>query len=369
MAKPKGYYSKGKVKSKDAVDRAKARQSITTLRGIAGLVGGAVVEGIGGPVGKGAKVARVAAKTSSRVARAIAKEAAGPKAKAPFGTIRKVSKPNSGRGLSKSEKAADALSKSKKNPITVSRTNPKKKQVVSKQQKDFERRMEIRKSIAMSKNASKRPALPKGKVNVTIGRGAMNKRTMSEILDPLKGKKVKTGKYQDGKPIYMDAQEYILAQAKTKLAGKNPKNSGSARSRAQDKARADAAEARAIKEARREEIVSRARDLRDTSAAKANPRRYSSPAQEIGNRIQTEGLVAQGEKRIQQEMARRAVEQAKIARTPKRQKEVEATLMRERNRERILAETRKKSTIKRGTTKDTIVRGKKVIPNRARRDK
>lgn len=91
MAKPKGYYSKGKVKSKDAVDRAKARQSITTLRGIAGLVGSAVVEGIGGPVGKGAKVARVAAKTSSRVARAMAKEAAGPKAKAPFPTYRKPS--------------------------------------------------------------------------------------------------------------------------------------------------------------------------------------------------------------------------------------------------------------------------------------
>lgn len=91
MAKPKGYYSKGKVKSKDAVDRAKARQSITTLRGIAGLVGGAVVEGIGGPVGKGAKVARVAAKTSSRVARAMAKEAAGPRAKAPFPTYRKPS--------------------------------------------------------------------------------------------------------------------------------------------------------------------------------------------------------------------------------------------------------------------------------------
>jgi hypothetical protein len=309
-------------------------------------------------------------KTSAKVARAIANEAAGPKAKAPFGTARAASKPNSGRGLSRSEKEADALSKSNKNPVTVSRTNPKKKQVISKQQKDFERRMEIRKSIAMSKKPSKRPSLPKGKVDVAIGRGALNKRTMSQILDPLKGKKVKTGKYQDGKPIYMDAQQYVIEQAKTKLAGRNPKNSGSARSRAQDKARADAAEARATKEARREEIVSRARDLRDTSAAKANPRRYSSPAQETGNRIQTEGLVAQGEKRIQQELTRRAAEQAKIARTPKRQKEVEATLRREKNRERILAETRKKSTIKRMKPKTkTVIKGNKVIPNRARRDK
>jgi hypothetical protein len=309
-------------------------------------------------------------------ARKIANDAAGVKAKAPFGRARQASKPNSGRGLSKSEKEADVLSKSNKNPVTVSRTKPKKKEIVSKQQKDFERRMEIRKSIAMSKKEGKRPALPKGKVDVKIGRGAAGKKTMSQILDPLKGKKVllgtekvlgADGKFKD-KKIYMDAQEYIIIKAQTKLAGKNPKNSVAPRTRAQEKARADEAEAKATKEARREEVIQRLRDIRDTEAAKANPRRYSSPSQETGNRIQTEGLVAQGEKRIQQELTRRAAEQAKIAKTPKRQKEVEATLRREKNREQILSETRKKSTIVRGKQK-TVIRGAKVVPNRARRDK
>ena len=43
-----------------------------------GIIGASVLEGIGGPKAKGAKIV---AKTSARVARAIAKEAAGPKAK------------------------------------------------------------------------------------------------------------------------------------------------------------------------------------------------------------------------------------------------------------------------------------------------
>lgn len=281
-------------------------------------------------------------KTSNKLAAAIAREAAGPKAKAPFGTVRSAAKPNSGRGLSKSEKARDAYYKSKQNPVKITQEKPKPKTIKSKAQKEFERRKAIRDAI--SGKPGRRPALPKHKTNVTI---AGPKKTMSQILDPIKGKKVKTGSYQDGKPIYMDAQEYVIAQARTKLAGKNPKNSGSKLSRAKEKARADAAEARATKAARREEIVSRARSMRDTSAAKANPRRYSSPDQEYGNVRQTEGLVAQGEKRIQQELARRAQEQEKIARTAKRKKEVEATLQRQKNRERILAEARKKSTITR----------------------
>lgn len=86
--KPKGYYSKGKVKSKDAVAKANARKSLTSLKGIAGIVGLSVLEGVGGPK---ARAVGAAAKTSAKVARAIAKEAAGPKAKAPFGVYRKPS--------------------------------------------------------------------------------------------------------------------------------------------------------------------------------------------------------------------------------------------------------------------------------------
>lgn len=83
--KPAGYYSKGKVNSQKAVAKANARKSLTSLKGIAGIVGGAVIEGIGGPKAKGAKIV---GKTSAKLARAIAREAAGDKAKGM--TVRKV---------------------------------------------------------------------------------------------------------------------------------------------------------------------------------------------------------------------------------------------------------------------------------------
>ena len=84
--RPKGYLTKGKTKTPDAFRKATARKELTTLKGIAGLVGRSVVEGIGGPK---AKAAKAVAKTSAKVARAIANEAAGKKAKAPFGIYRK----------------------------------------------------------------------------------------------------------------------------------------------------------------------------------------------------------------------------------------------------------------------------------------
>lgn len=55
---------------------------------VPGIVGASIIEGIGGPK---AKVAGRVVKTSAKVARAMAKEAAGPRAKAPFGTYRKPS--------------------------------------------------------------------------------------------------------------------------------------------------------------------------------------------------------------------------------------------------------------------------------------
>lgn len=86
--RPKGYLTKGKTKSVDAARKSAARKELTSLKGIAGLVGRSVVEGIGGPK---AKAAKAAAKTSAKVARALANEAAGKKAKAPFGIYRKPS--------------------------------------------------------------------------------------------------------------------------------------------------------------------------------------------------------------------------------------------------------------------------------------
>lgn len=76
--RPKGYLTKGKTKSPDAARKASARRELTSLKGIAGIVGRSVVEGIGGPK---ARAAKAAAKTSAKLARAIAVEAAGPRSK------------------------------------------------------------------------------------------------------------------------------------------------------------------------------------------------------------------------------------------------------------------------------------------------
>ena len=78
------------------IKKAEARKQLGTIKGIAGIVGGAVLEGIGGPKARGAKtVAKIVAKDSPKVIRAIAREAAGKSAKAPHGIYRKpsVSKP------------------------------------------------------------------------------------------------------------------------------------------------------------------------------------------------------------------------------------------------------------------------------------
>lgn len=300
-------------------------------------------------------------KVSDKVAGAMAKEAAGPKATAPFGRVRTVAKPNSGRGLSKSEKARDTYYKSNQNPVTRTQGKPKPKRVISKAEKEFIRRQEIRRAI------SGKPGKRAPEVAEKQGKPV---RDIKDVLAPLKGKKVVVEKKQaleGGKivdrNVTMDAQEYVLTRANFRSAARNPENSVAAMTRAQQKSRADAIEARAIREARREEIIQRLREIKDAEAAKAN-RRYSSPAQERGNVRQTEGLVAQGEKRIQEETARRRIEQEKIARTAKRRKEVEATLMRQKNREAILSETRKKATIARRPNSP-----KPIKPGRKRRAK
>jgi hypothetical protein len=297
-------------------------------------------------------------KVSDKVAGAMANAAAGPKAGAPFGRIRTTAKPNSGRGLSKSEEARDVYYKSKQNPVTTSQGKPKPKRIVSKAEKDFIRRQEIRKAIS-GKPGKRAPEVAK-KEDKPV-------RSIREVIAPLKGKKVVVEKRQaleNGKivnrNVRMDAQEYVLTRANFKGAKINPENSVAPRTRAQEKTRADAIEADAIREARREEIIQRLREIKDTEAAKTN-RRYSSPAQERGNVRQTEGLIAQGEKRIQEETARRRIEQEKIARTAKRRKEVEATLQKVKDRD---AARRAKQRVK-----DTDANRLKVKPNRPRRAK
>lgn len=53
--RPKGYLTKGKTKSADAARKASARRELTSLKGIAGIVGKSIIEGVGGPKAKAAK--------------------------------------------------------------------------------------------------------------------------------------------------------------------------------------------------------------------------------------------------------------------------------------------------------------------------
>jgi hypothetical protein len=85
--RPKGYYTKGNVGSREARVRAGLKQ-VFSPRNIGKEAINAVLMS---PGGRGLKAAKIAAKTSSKVARAIAVESAGKKAKAPFGTYRKPS--------------------------------------------------------------------------------------------------------------------------------------------------------------------------------------------------------------------------------------------------------------------------------------
>lgn len=55
--RPKGYLTKGKTKSSVAADKAAARKELTSLKGIASIIGRSVFEGVGGPKVKAAGTA------------------------------------------------------------------------------------------------------------------------------------------------------------------------------------------------------------------------------------------------------------------------------------------------------------------------
>lgn len=95
--KPKGYYSKGNVKSRDAVVRAGLKQ-IFSPKNLGKEVVNAVMMSPGGKGLKAASIAvKVGKKTSPKLARAIATEAAGKGAKAPYGIYRKPARSNKPR--------------------------------------------------------------------------------------------------------------------------------------------------------------------------------------------------------------------------------------------------------------------------------
>jgi hypothetical protein len=327
--RPKGYLTKGKTKSPDAARKATARQQLTSARGLAGIVLNSVLSG--SPVGRGAKAAGASSKVMLAARREMRKKAAGvgqrktvtsgqaklvasKMSQAPVKRSRDTIKKDSGRGLSAREKEQVT----KRDTITRPKPNkPKTKVDIAFERKEARGRT-IRKSLTVKVNPARPKAEPKRSTPVT---STKPKRTVKEVRDTLKGKKVKTGE-----KMRMDAQEYFDTRLAQRGAGKNPENSLRQTTRKMEAEKAigvnkkRAREERLLRRGERKEI------RRDIRASKANPNRYSNPKQEQGNRMMTERNLDVALQEIKKGETRRAIERAKIARTPLAQKKVDATL-------------------------------------------
>jgi len=327
--RPKGYLTKGKTKSPDAARKAKARQ-IFTPKGLGKEVLNAVLSG--SPVGRGAKAASSASKLEQIIIRNMRKKAAGvgqraavttgqaklvasKMSQAPVKRSRDTIKKDSGRGLSAREKQEVT----KRDTITRPKPNkPRTKIQIAKDQKEARGRT-IRKSLTVKVNPARPKTTPKRETPSVSSRKP--KRTVTEVRDTLKGKKVKTGE-----KMRMNAQEYFDTRLAQKNAGKDPENFLRQRTRKMETEKATKGnKERELAEAalRREERRSKINDIR---AGLAKPNRYTTPRKEPGNRQMTERLVDIGLESVKKAEARKALERAAIGKTPRAQKKVDATL-------------------------------------------
>ena len=327
--RPKGYLTKGKTKTIDAVRKSEARKELTSLKGIGAVVLNSVLTG--SPVGRGAKAASASSKVMLAVRQTLRRKAAGQlgkkvtsgqaklvssqMSKSPVKRTRDIIKKDSGRGLSAREKEQI------KKPDTITRLKPNKpktKATIAFDKKEARGRT-IRKSLTIKVNPARVKIEPKRSTPAAIS--VKPKRTVKEIRDTLKGKKVNTGE-----KMRMDAQEYFDTRLAQKNAGKNPENFVRQRT---NKMEAEKTASTNTKGAREERLLRRGKlkeIRRDIRASKANPNRYSNPKQEAGNRIMSDRLADIGLQETNKAIARKAIESAKIAKTPLAQKKVDATL-------------------------------------------
>jgi hypothetical protein len=207
---------------------------------------------------------------------------------------------------------------------------PKSKIEIAMLRKEARERT-IRKSLTIKVNPARPKPTPKRE---TPKVSTKPKRTVTEIRDTLKGKKVKTDEKMrmndKGKLVVqktrMDAQEYFDTKLAQKSAVKDQRNSVRATTCELAQERTAIANKKVARENRLERRRERRDIRRDVRAEKANPERYSSPKKELGNRIMSDRLVAIGEQSIKKAEVSKAAQRAKIAATPRVQKKVDATL-------------------------------------------
>jgi hypothetical protein len=235
--------------------------------------------------------------------------------KAPEKRSRDIVKKDSGRGLSAREKQQV----SRQDTITRPKPNkPQSKVEIATARKEARGRT-IRKSLTVKVHPARPKTTPKREIPATTS--TKPKRTVQEIRDTLKGKKVKTGE-----KMRMAAQEYFDTRLAQKAAGKNPENALRQTTRKMEAEKAAGANKQRAREERLLRRGIRKETRRDTRAEQANPSRYSGPKKEQGNRMMSERLADIGLKETDKAIARKAAERAKIAGTPRAKKKVDETL-------------------------------------------
>jgi hypothetical protein len=243
------------------------------------------------------------------------------------------------RGLSKSE------SMRSKRPDTITRPKPNKPKTIVqiKTEKRIERNERIREALTPRVNPSRakkttRPVATPAKKKKPL-------RSISEVLKPLEGKKIKTGSLPNGRPIRMDAPKYVQERANQRIAARNPENSTAPAPRSTERSNKIAREKRLERRNERKEL------RRDIRATKANPTRYSNPRKDYGERTAVEGQIAKSDKAAAQAYKRKAMEREKIANTPRAKSKVDETLQAKRNAEIRAAKIRAAKANKAGGVK------------------
>lgn len=297
--RPKGYLTKGKTTSPDAARKVAARKELTSARGLAGMVVNAVLNGA--PAGRGVKAVKGGSKLMLTVRRNIRKAAAGSEKRAVVpnreatlvatGAFRAPVKRNrdlvgqdAGRGLSAAEK------KEVQRADTITRPKPNK---------------------------------PKSKENIAINQQKARKDTIRKSLTIQKPPG--TTKEFDARK-HLPGHKVTVNTPKVRKVDATPPKAESSRSDSAIKERLDAATLKRDSESVELMHAERRSSINDIRAGLANPKRYSTPRKEAGNRQMAERLASIGEDSMKKGLQRKALERTKVGNTAKAKSKVDSTL-------------------------------------------
>ena len=289
-------------------------------------------------VGANIRKAKAGVVKPTRVSSAQAAKAARDVGKAPVPRNRPALKAGADRktGLSPSE------FKQKSKVDTITRPKPRQPRSETQIKKDnqdkrnavLRKSLTPRKPIGTTKNTQPRVQLPKHKVDVELGK---TRSTKTVVISRRKIEKLPRsfGTGEKGASVIQPVKSKSELKEMTKAASEQQANSlvrlkkpsiSEGRGNTQQPPSITTQKPKRTREQRIEARKAKRANVLDERAAKALPNRYSGASKELGNRIATERNVAIGEAFAQKEIARKAIERAKIAATPREIKKVDKTL-------------------------------------------